>query len=207
MIEITPLCGQICLGKQGENFARMICFDEPTTWKETFGEGKCELLHQRNGDAAPYPVVLETEGDKVCWKFSAADTAIAGEGKCELHYIVDDVIVKSKIWVTSVIESLGEGRAEPPEPQKAWVDQVLTAAGNVEDATTHQPIVGENGNWYVWDAETMEYKDSGTSSKGAKGDKGDPGDPGDDYTLTEADKTDIANIVLSNFVDVAVTGR
>ena len=65
MIEVTPLCGQICLGKQGENFARMICFDEPTTWKETFGEGKCELLHQRNGDAVPYPVVLEVEDGKV----------------------------------------------------------------------------------------------------------------------------------------------
>ena len=30
---------------------------------------------------------------------------------------------------------------------------------------------------------------------------------GDPYTLTEADKTEIADIVLSNFVDVAVNGQ
>lgn len=132
MFEVTSLCGQICLGKQGENLARMVYFDEPSTWKETFGEGRCELLHQRNGDDAPYPVVLEIEDGRVCWKITASDTALVGEGKCELHYSVDGVVVKSKIWTTSVLPSLGGEVAEPPEPYKGWVDEVLDAAEKIE---------------------------------------------------------------------------
>lgn len=172
---MTPLCGQIYLGKQGENLARIIYFDEPEQWKSIFGKGKCELLHQRNGDVVPYPVLLEVEGDKVGWKITNADTELVGEGKCELRYSVDDVVVKSKIWTTTVLPSLGENAAEPPEPQKAWVDQVLNAAESVENATTHQPIVGENKNWFVWNAETQEYVDSGVLAEGLKGDKGDQG--------------------------------
>lgn len=179
MIEITSLCGQISLGKQGENLARVVCFDEPAMWKETFGEGKCELVHQRSGDEAPYPVVLNVENDKVSWKITNADTAIVGDGKCELHYIVDDVVVKSKIWTTTVLPSLGGAIEEAPEPQKAWVDQVLNAAKEVEEntqrvenATIHQPFIGENKNWFVWNTETQEYIDTGILAEGKKGEAG-----------------------------------
>ena len=178
MFEAKQLCGQICIGKQGENLARIVYFDEPSIWKKDFGEGRCELLHQRNGDEAPYPVVLEVEGDRVCWKITNADTASEGEGKCELYYFVDDVIVKSKIWTTTVLPSLGENMTEPPEPQKAWVDQVLTAAEMVESATTHQPMIGENKNWFIWNSEMQEYVDSGILAEGKKGDKGNKGDQG-----------------------------
>lgn len=167
MLEVTSLCGQICLGKQGENLARMVSFDEPEQWKSAFGKGKCELVHQRSEDSAPYPVVLDVENGKVCWKITNADTAMIGEGKCELHYIVDDVVVKSKIWTTTVLPSLGDNVTEPPEPQKAWVDQVLNAAEMVESATTHQPMIGENKNWFVWDSNTQEYVDSGVSANGS----------------------------------------
>ena len=164
MLEVTSLCGQIHLGKQGENNARIVYFDEELAlWKSTFGEGKCELIHQRSGDSAPYPVVLDVKDNKICWKISAADTAMIGEGKCELHYIVDDVVVKSKTWVTTVLPALGDAVEEAPEPQKAWVDEVLSAAQRVEDATTHQPMIGENENWFVWDFETNDYVDTGVS--------------------------------------------
>jgi hypothetical protein len=43
--------------------------------------------------------------------------------------------------------------------------------------------------------------------KGDKGEKGDKGDKGDTYNLTEADKTDIADIVLKSFVDVSEVGQ
>lgn len=170
MFEVKQLCGQLCIGKQGENLARIVYFEEPALWKELFGDGKCELLHQRNGDEAPYPVALEVEDGKVCWKITNADTAVIGEGKCELYYFVDGVIVKSKIWTTTVLPSLGENIIEPPEPQQGWVDQVLGAAEEVKDATTHQPMIGENKNWFVWDAETQEYVDTGVLAEGTVGD-------------------------------------
>ena len=166
MFEVKQLCGQLCLGKQGENLARIVYFDEPSLWKEKFGEGKCELLHQRNGDAAPYPVLLETEDGKVCWKITNADTANVGEGKCELYYSVDGVVVKSKIWATNVFPSLGENIVEPPKEYQAWVDEVLGAAAKVEDATRHNPVIGENKNWFIWDVESEQYVDTGVCAEG-----------------------------------------
>ena len=189
MIEVTSLCGQqINLGKQGENLARIVYFDELSSWKEMFGEGVCELIHQRNGDVAPYPVVLNVENDRVCWNVTASDTAIVGDGKCELRYIVNDVVVKSKTFTTTVISSLGDEVTEAPEPYQNWVNDVLGAAAKVEETekdvlalkediektekeisdtakdvkeiAVHQPIIVQN-NWWVWDAEKGNYVDTG----------------------------------------------
>lgn len=43
--------------------------------------------------------------------------------------------------------------------------------------------------------------------QGIQGEKGDKGEKGDSYILTEADKNDIADIVLSNFTDVSEVGQ
>ena len=43
--------------------------------------------------------------------------------------------------------------------------------------------------------------------QGIQGEKGDKGEQGEDYVLTENDKTDIADIVLQNFVNVAEVGQ
>lgn len=43
--------------------------------------------------------------------------------------------------------------------------------------------------------------------KGDKGDKGDKGEKGDTYTLTDSDKTDIADLVLTHFTDVSEVGQ
>lgn len=166
MFESTVVCGRIALGIQGEHHARKVSFAETEIWKERFGEGTFELLHQRNGDEAPYPVILTIEDDVPYWYVTNADTAVAGVGKCELRYIVDHVVIKSCTFITDVIESLGEGTTEAPEPQKAWVDQVLEAAEKVENAVTYPPIIGENGNWLVFDFESGAYVDSGVSASG-----------------------------------------
>lgn len=206
MIEVKQLCGQLCLGLQGENLARIIYFDEASEWRDKFGEGKCELLHQRNGDTAPYPVKLDKEDGRWCWKITAADTAVVGDGKCELHYLVDDVIVKSKILTTNVLKSLGGEVADAPEPEKAWVDKVLEAALKVEDATTHSPIISENKTWLVWNPDTSAYVDTGISAVGEKGTDGQNGQDGHtpvrgtDY-WTEADKAEI-----KGYVDEAILG-
>jgi hypothetical protein len=200
MIEVNQLCGQLYLGKQGENLARIVYFEEHALWEKEFGEGKCELLHQRNGDAAPYPVKLEKENGKCCWKVTASDTAIVGDGKCELHYLVDDVVVKSKIWTTTVLESLGGEVAEAPEPEKAWVDAVLDAAQKVESATAHSPIIGENKTWLVWNPDTSAYVDTGISAEGTPGKNGYTPIKGTDY-WTDEDKAEI-----KSYVDEAILG-
>lgn len=166
MFESTVVCGRIALGIQGEHHARKVSFAETAIWKERFGEGTFELLHQRNGDNAPYPVVMTIEDGVPYWYVTNSDTAVAGVGKCELRYIVNHVVIKSCTFITDVAPSLGDASEEIPEPQKAWVDQVLTAAQKVEDAVVHCPIIGENGNWLVWDGEKGEYIDTGVKCSG-----------------------------------------
>lgn len=51
------------------------------------------------------------------------------------------------------------------------------------------PSIGDNGNWYIGSTDT------GKPSRGEKGDPGAAGAPGADYTLTEADKAEIADMV------------
>ncbi len=134
MFENKAICGVIHLGKRGENLARRIVFDECSIWESEFGKGEYYLFHQRNGDAAPYPVALKVEDGVIYWEVSSSDTDIEGEGKCELRYVVGDVIVKSHTWKTIVSEGLDNSSAEVPDPSKPWVDQVIEAATEVHNS-------------------------------------------------------------------------
>ena len=51
-------------------------------------------------------------------------------------------------------------------------------AGNVNLAAEKYPYIGENGNWYVWNAETGVFVDSGTAAQGEKGGQGIQGEQG-----------------------------
>lgn len=160
------------LGKQGENLARKIQFDI-SRWISTFGPGTIQLLHQRSGDEAPYPVAVEQEGNLAVWTVTNADTSSAGTGHAELQYYVGDALAKSETWMTKVFPALGDAIETPPEAQQGWVDQVLQAgtvateaAEKAANAAVRQPIVGGNGNWWTWDLEAGAYVDTGIYSGG-----------------------------------------
>ena len=65
---------------------------------------------------------------------NSADTANVGDGKVELLYTVNDVVVKSEVWKTSVLESLSDDTAEPPEAASGWVEKVLAAGAQAVGA-------------------------------------------------------------------------
>ena len=122
------------LGKQGENLVRQIHFDL-SRWISNFGPGTVQLLHQRNGDDAPYPVAVEQEGDCAVWTVTNADTAAAGTGRAELQYYVGDALAKSETWMTKVLPALGPASETPPEAQQGWVDQVLAQVARITGMT------------------------------------------------------------------------
>ena len=73
------------LGRHGENLARQIVFDV-SGWESEYGPGSVELIAQRPGDEAPYPVVTTRDGGIVVWTVTAADTLYPGNsGRCELR--------------------------------------------------------------------------------------------------------------------------
>lgn len=122
------------LGKQGENRARQIRFDI-SSWMDNFGPGTVQLLHQRRGDEAPYPVAVEKDGTQAIWTVTNADTAAAGTGRAELQYYVGDALAKSETWMTKVLSALGPASETPPEAQQGWVDQVLAQVARITGMT------------------------------------------------------------------------
>lgn len=155
----------ILLGREGENLARSMIFDI-SDWISAYGDGTVSLIAQRSGDTEPYPCTVTVDGSSVTWLVTAADTAQAGYGRCELRYAVGDALAKSETWRTYTADALGTPAPEPPEPQQAWVDKVLAAGQAAVDASVNSPKIGNNGNWFVWDFETGAYVDTGVAASG-----------------------------------------
>ena len=178
-IKVSGSGGIILLGKQGENLARRVLFDL-TRWISTFGPGTVQLLHQRSGDEEPYPVAVEQNGTQAIWTVTNADTAVPGTGHTELQYHVGDALAKSETWMTKVLPALGPASETPPDPYQSWVTEVIQAGAGVKEqaaraeaaaekaeaATVNVPILGNNGNWFVWDKALGEYVDTGVYSGG-----------------------------------------
>jgi hypothetical protein len=73
---------------------------------DVFGEGTAELRYQRpTTDRAYVPAVVDTTNG-LRWRPTVEDTAYAGQGRCELRYIVNGRIAKSRTWDVLVDESL-----------------------------------------------------------------------------------------------------
>ena len=198
------------LGKQGENMARKIQFDI-SRWIGTFGPGTVQLLHQRSGDEAPYPVAVEQEGNLAVWTVTSADTAAAGTGRAELQYYVGDALAKSETWMTKVLAAMGPAGETPPEAQQGWVDQVLQAgaaateaAEKAANAAVRQPYPNaETGTWWVWNAESGAYEDTGISY----GTGGSGGGVTDHEKLTGRDKADQHPMIAITGLYDALAGK
>ncbi len=125
---------RIPLGRQGENGAvRIVWPGIIESYTKLYGAGGFSLVVRRPGDSAPYPAAVAKEGADLVWTIGSADTAKDGYGNAELTYTVGGVIAKSQTWGTIVNTSLsGQEPTDPPEPQKSWVDEVLTAGAAAE---------------------------------------------------------------------------
>ena len=138
----------IALGRRWEHHARRIVFDI-SDWVEAFGAGTVTLLHQRQGDDAPYPVVFkrtdpdgvtvnEQTGTLVQWDVTNTDTYYPCHyGKAELRYCLGTettplFLAKSDIYKTVVENTLGEALADAPQEAPNWLDTLLDASRRLD---------------------------------------------------------------------------
>lgn len=164
MRTIVDKPGTIYLGKQGENAAREIAFPEPAQWREEFPSGAAQLLVRPPGACGPaYPVVLSGEDGVAVWQVTAADTARAGYGRCELRWSIEGRGVKSRTYVTFVAEGLSGGCACGTDNWSAYLEQIiragadaLNAAGRAEAAANRAEISGGSGVEIATDEEVSE---------------------------------------------------
>jgi methylmalonyl-CoA mutase cobalamin-binding subunit len=116
----------IQLGRRGENLATCVTFDV-SEWQKA-GEGTVHLLHQRNGDEAPYPCNITVDKGVATWVVTASDVAVAGRGRAELQYLDGEVCMKSATYSTNTLRALADAGETPPAPIEGWVRKTLSAA-------------------------------------------------------------------------------
>lgn len=134
------------LGRQGENLARYIRYDMRDMIDE-FGQGTFEWVNLRSGEVLPYIATNISQVDTfACWNLTNVDTAINGDGQCELRYYVDSVLCKTIVWNTIVTKSLGY-TGEVPDPYDDLIDTIAgyandaqEAANDAEEAAAHLVI-------------------------------------------------------------------
>ena len=134
MRQVTAKTSQvISLGKQGENGALQVLFPVMENLISTYGEGAVSLVAQRPHEPFTYFADTTSDAENVYWTIKKEDVAIPGDGRCQLNYVVDGVIVKSHIYKTLITPSMGE-KAETLNPYVSWVNGILSAVANVSEA-------------------------------------------------------------------------
>lgn len=214
--------GNLILGRCGENDARQVRFD--IDWLvETYGEGTATLVHLRSKDVAPYLVPIEQTDHEVVWTVTNGDTAYPGIGRCEIRWVVDEVLAKTIIFKTEVLQSITEDTVIP-EPLESWYDQMI-------DYLDTKTVTGA-------EAETLPAGSDATASieggiltvgipRGSKGDQGEQGPQGiqgetgngissitktgtqgnvDTYTITMTDGS-TATFTVTNGSVISVNGN
>jgi len=124
----------ILLGRCGENEATLIKFPI-NVFFPFVNATSFSLVHQRHGDVAPYPCEISQGDGFINWSIKSADVANQGNGVAQLTaYNEEGLVAKTVAFTTVVTDSLGY--VTPPEPQQAWVDQVVGYANQAHLAAT-----------------------------------------------------------------------
>lgn len=130
------------------------------------------------GEASAEVAIFNTSGKRITsatFTIEVAPEALCGCDEESENYI--DVFAEERKKVQEAAESAEK------------------AADRAEDASAHQPTIGDNGNWHTWDAEKQEYVDTGWLAVGKDGKDGADGHTpvkGTDY-YTETEKAELVD--------------
>ena len=140
----------IKLGHTGENKALRVVFSL-IPFQEAFPGGRPALLVRSKGDAQAYPVTLTVEGDTAYWTVTAADTAAAGFGQCELQWYAGDTLAKSDKFDFLVVQALEAGAEPPDDPSKRWFESVVVRYDIAQNLTEDQQAQARENITAVFD--------------------------------------------------------
>lgn len=174
----------IRLGRVGENERQRVAFDVTALLAELPG-ASFTVINQGPGDAVAYPCPgVTVEDGTLYWPITSAELKQIGRGRCELIVTVGDVVAKSVIYSTQILEAL-DGSGEAPAPWDSWqtefaglVADAQEAAAEAVESVEHYPRI-EDGEWMVWDAATGAFVSTGVEATGPQGPQGPKGDKGD----------------------------
>lgn len=126
----------IPIGVQGENDARTVVFDIHK-WIEDYGNGTALLVHQRPGDAEPYPVTTTQKAGTIEWSVQQADIIAGAPGRAQLSYQVgENIVARSPIYMTVAADEITNTPLADYDPAKSWIDDLLDAVNKAGDITS-----------------------------------------------------------------------
>lgn len=100
-------------------------------------------------------------------------TTAEGLSKCAIEIVKGEFALHSakfEVDVAAQIAPDGEIVSDDDmETLNNYISRAETAAERAETAAIKQPIVGDNGNWEIWNPDTETYEDSGFSASGGGG--------------------------------------
>lgn len=145
-----------------------------------------------------YPAVVSVDGDIVCWNVTNSDLIYAGDGELQLTFTKDDVVVKSYVVKTRISLSIDPPAGTIPTPIENWIQlanevigETNQAAARAESAAEHQPYIGEDEYWYVWNGSEYVKYNKAIGDQGPQGIQGEPGEDGIDGYSPTVDTTQI----------------
>lgn len=124
------------------------------------------------------------DGDHVLlsWEISSDFTRIGSPVSIMLKgYDTDNDPVIEFVGSTAItVTPFSAGGPNPPPASEfeQALKQMYVILGQVENIATYPPIIGDNGNWMVYDKDSGGYVDSGNPSRGAEGPRGPAGAQG-----------------------------
>ena len=154
---------KLTLGHKGENEARCVVFDL-TDLRTVFGDGTWEIVCQRKGDDVPYLVTNTRElDDNAIWTLTDVDTDKVGEGRCELRYKVNDVLVKTDVYATLILPSLGD-TGEAPSPSEDLINKMIEIKDEAKAAASTAATDAAEKAAEETSAALQKYADSASAS-------------------------------------------
>lgn len=128
------------------------------------GRGECELRWMQDGRILKSQIF-----DTYCARSLGAESA---EPPDPWESWVEEVLQAG-----SQAQEAAEDAEEAKEAAESARDAAIvaktaaeTAQGKAEEAASHYPYIGENGNWFVWDADSKKYVDTGIHAGGTAAD-------------------------------------
>lgn len=149
---VNKLPDSFVIGRQTEKGVEQVRID-CTPWLERWPDLSFSVWVTPPGCSEAYPASIEQSGGMVIWNVNEADTAKAGMGTMEICGIAVGKKKLSASTTTIIFRTTTGTTAEPPDPAKPWVDQVLDAAKRAEAAAKRAENAGGGGGGLTVDGD------------------------------------------------------
>ena len=123
----------IQIGRLGENIYTLVQFDI-SEYLAQYPNATAILLNMRPGDTSAYPVANTTIDEQyLYWTVADNDLTVKGMGYCELVIMDGEMVAKSIIYPTQIMDAL-DGSGEEPADWDTWLSQFESLAAQANSS-------------------------------------------------------------------------